>query len=260
MNYFMILTLATLLSNITFNAHAEVATVNIKDSIKRTVIEDYKNYYSGENLGKLAIGIGAAGVFANTPLDKDIQKWYQESVRNGTTYNISKIAKKFGDHMLTVPVFCGAALFGELLKETTWGAVAGQWGKRSLRTILVGEPPMLLMQRVLGASRPEEGNSGWHFFNDDNGVSGHSFIGAISFLTAADMTDSLYLKYALYLGSTMAGLSRLNDNDHYFSQVALGWWMAYVAVRSVEKTEKWGFTISPVVMNNGSGIVITLEY
>jgi hypothetical protein len=52
-------------------------------------------------------------------------------------------------------------------------------------------------------------------------------------LTAAKMTDNPFLKYPLYVGSTLTGLSRINDNKHYFSQAVLGWWIAFLAVNSV---------------------------
>ena len=32
-------------------------------------------------------------------------------------------------------------------------------------------------------------------------------------------------------------MTRINDNAHYLSQVWLGWWMAFLACESVNKTE-----------------------
>lgn len=46
--------------------------------IKDTVYEDYRNFYAIENLEYLAIGIGIAGVLANTSIDGEIQGWNQE--------------------------------------------------------------------------------------------------------------------------------------------------------------------------------------
>ena len=48
------------------------------------------------------------------------------------------------------------------------------------------------------------------------------------------MTDCLPLRYGLYAISTLPGLSRLNDNMHYFSQVFIGWTLAYLAARIVD--------------------------
>jgi membrane-associated phospholipid phosphatase len=95
---------------------------------------------------------------------------------------------------------------------------------------------MILMQHLTGGSRPQEGNepSDWKLFQDSNGVSGHAFVGALPFMTAAKMSDEIGLKIAFYTCAAFAGLSRIDDDAHYPSQVLLGWWMAYAAVRSVD--------------------------
>jgi hypothetical protein len=228
--------------------------------IMNTVSEDYINFYSVESLGKLAIGTGVAGVLANTSADEEIQDWYQESLRSNNTDSFSKVVKQFGDGSITVPLYIGVALLGELTRDTNFGSTTGRWGRKSLRVLWVGVPPMLLLQRVLGASRPDEGDSHWQSFNDDNGVSGHSFMGAVPFLTAAEMTDNSYMKYTLYLASTLAGWSRINDNDHYLSQAALGWWMAYLSVKSTDRTDRRKVIISPAIMHNGATISITFLF
>ena len=113
---------------------------------------------------------------------------------------------------------------------------------------------MLLMQWVVGGSRPGEAHSGshWEPFQDDNGVSGHAFMGAIPFLNAANMTDNRWLRAGCYLGSGMAGLSRINDDSHYTSQAVLGWWMAYLAARSVDNTQT-GTAFTPLVQLSPNG-------
>jgi hypothetical protein len=195
---------------------------------------DYKNFYSWSGLSKLALGIGYAGFYANTSFDQEIQNCYNDYLKSRTTDNISKIVKPFGDGLITVPVYLMAIVIGELEKDTPIGSTIGAWGQRCSRSILVGAPPVLLLQVALGASRPNEGkNSHWHPFKDNNGVSGHSFMGSVPFLAAAKMTDNRFLKYPLYVGSTLTGLSRINDKKHYFSQAVLGWWIAFLAMNSV---------------------------
>lgn len=230
--------------------------------LKNTVYKDYRNFYSRENLGRLGIGIGIAGVVSNTPIDEEIQEWYHESLRSKSTNNFSEIVKPFGGKTLTVPVYLVSALLGEITDNTRLGSTIGEWGSQSLRTILVGVPPLLFLQRVLGASRPGESDSHWQPFKDDNAVSGHSFMGAVPFITAAKMTDNLYLKYSLYLGSTLCGVSRINDDAHYFSQAALGWWLAYLATAGVEqtKTEKEQAVSTPALINNGIGMTVMFHF
>jgi len=251
--------LIVLITSFLCNAYAEDKTSKIVDTIKNTVVKDYKNYYSVENLGRYAIGLGVSGIFANTSSDREIREWYIDDIKSDDTDDVSAKVKQFGDSLIALPAYLGVAVIGEMTDKTEWGAIAGEWGKKSLRAFLVGEPPLLLTENALGASRPEEDNSHWHPFDDNNSASGHSFLGAVSFLTAANMADNLYLKSFFYIGSTLTGLSRINDDYHYFSQSVLGWWMAYLAVRSIEKTEKQDILVTPVVSHTGIGIIVKMN-
>jgi len=107
-----------------------------------------------------------------------------------------------------------------------------------------------------------EGSSHWSPFEGDNGVSGHSFLGAVPFIVAAQMSSSLYSKIPLYLASTLVGLSRINDDLHYLSQVALGWSLAYLAAASVDQTEleKRNLSIVPAFSPRGVGLQVVLRY
>ena len=64
---------------------------------------------------------------------------------------------------------------------------------------------MLIMQSTTGTSRPGEMDAkpAWKPLNDMNGVSGHAFIGAIPFLSAAQMTDNRLARATLYLASAV---------------------------------------------------------
>ena len=241
---------------------AEEGKSSWEDRVKNTICEDYKNFYSIGNLEKLAIGLGAAGVLANTSEDREILDCYQESVKNKDTDNLSTVTKIFGEGLITIPIYLGAALFGEFTSDAELSYATGEWAKRCLRTLLVGYPPVFFLQGALGASRPNEGGSGWSPFSDNNGVSGHSFNGAVPFITAAKMTDNLYYKYGLYFASTLAGVSRINDNAHYFSQVALGWWLAYLSVASVDKTgtKSPKVVVIPANINDGVGVIVTFRF
>ncbi|MEO2042421.1 MAG: phosphatase PAP2 family protein, partial [Pirellulales bacterium] len=79
--------------------------------------------------------------------------------------------------------------------------------------------------------------SDWKFFQDNNGVSGHSFMGAIPFLAAADMVENPLAKGTLYVCSTFVGFSRINDDAHYSSQAFLGWYLAWASSLAVSRTE-----------------------
>jgi len=197
------------------------------------VKEDYKNFYlDTPTLIKLGAATGVAAVFANTSMDGDIRDYYQNRLRGNTTDGFATVLKVPGDLFITVPVLLGGHL---LLPET---GIAGQWTLRSLRAIAVGAPAGLILRSATGSGRPPDGDSRWRPFKHNDGLSAHTFIGAVPFITAAKMNDNLFLKGVFYGVSVLPGLSRINDDKHYFSQAALGWYLAYLSCSAVEKTNK----------------------
>jgi len=218
---------------------------------------DYQHFYSCEGLTLLGLGLGAGAVLANTRLDQEFQDWYQDDVRSRGTDDFAKAAKVFGDGNIAIPVYAGVTLLRPYLAGWPAGAVVGQWGDRCLRSVVVGGPPVLALQWVLGASRPSEGvGSGWKPFDDNNGVSGHAFIGAVTFINAAKLSDNWGAKLVWYALSTLPAWSRINDNDHYLSQAVLGWWFGYLAATAVDNSEqcKRQFAIIPLASNGGIGV------
>lgn len=170
-----------------------------------------------------------------------------------------------GEGAYALPVFGAAAATGLLLDDTLVGDTVGQWGSRSLRMFIVGAPPLYVLQMATGASRPDQDvGSKWHFLNDNNGVSGHAFIGAIPFLAAADMVENPLAKGALYVCSTFVGFSRMNDNAHYPSQVFLGWYLAFASSVAVDRTEVKFAGMSlravPMAANNGTGMAVEARW
>jgi hypothetical protein len=210
-----------------------------------SVKNDYRNFYlDGNNLALLGIGIAGASVFANTSMDKDIQEKYKKNLKSATTDDLSHIFKQPGEGILTIPLLLGTyAVF----KDTS----TGEWAQNSVRAIAVGAPGALFIQRATGGSSPSEGTSDWRPFKEHDGLSGHAFIGAVPFITAAQMNDNLYIKGALYALSVLPGLSRINDDQHYFSQSALGWYLAFLSCRAVAKTEeKYEYSILPLPLSH----------
>ena len=223
----------------------------------RNVIgSDYCHFYTSRHIGLLTAGLGIGVILAHTDADQEIRHWYQQAVRDNTTDEISRFVKPFGNGRITIPCYIGVALVGKMTENFRLGSLVKEWGVRSLRTLLVGVPPLLLLQNATGASRPTEADSRWRPFKDDNGVSGHSFMGAVPFLSAAMMIENFSLKTLFYTGSTLCGLSRVNDDKHYFSQVILGWWLAYLAAKSVHMTEnqREDVRIMPMIWDHGIGI------
>ncbi len=76
------------------------------------------------------------------------------------------------------------------------------------------------------------------------------------------MTESRAAKVFLYAGSALGPLSRMNDNAHYPSQVALGWIMAYAAATAVDRKSPLGsnWRIAPNTSLFGSGVQAEFEW
>jgi hypothetical protein len=55
--------------------------------------------------------------------------------------------------------------------------------------------------------------------------------------------------------------SRIQTNDHYFSQVMLGWTVGYLAVRAVNQTEEeQRMQVVPMAFPNGAGLGVIVRY
>jgi len=235
-------------------------------SLLKTVKRDFVNYYSFDNLKVMAGSFAIGSILANTNADNYLKNSYQENIRSNVTNDFSKFSKKLGETKYVFPIALAAAMAGYFIPEESNASPIGTWGFNTSRAYLVGTPSMLLMQSVTGASRPGECSqeSGWQPFNDVNGVSGHSFFGAVPFITLAKMYKDTPAKWLFYGASFLASWSRINDNDHYFSQSALGWIMAYQSVKAVSLTNKeqenpLTFNIYPYG-RNGAGFLLSYSW
>ena len=225
---------------------------------------DYQDFYSLCGLAIVGAQVGAAAVLANTSLDQNFQNWHDDNIRGGGSDNLAEAVSWLGDGAIMVPVFAGAAMldcFARGDQPVLKGI--GNWGNRCSRSVLVGGPTVLGLQYLLGASRPIEGRgSSWRIFDDNNSVSGHAFIGATPFLTAAMMTENVPLKVTLYGLSTLPAWSRVNDQRHYFSQVLLGWGIAWLAADVVDRTERSqrNWVVVPYATDDGLGLQSTVVF
>ncbi len=225
------------------------------------VLSDYANFYSPRSLLALGTVFGVGAAIANTDADQSIRSAWQHGI--GTQPGIHAF-KTFGEGLYTLPAYAAIAIVGNAFDQTAAGNVLAEYGGRGLRTALVGGPVLLLTQEMTGGSRPNENpwGSHWNFFGDNNGVSGHAFIGAIPFITAAKMTERPVCKVALYGLSVMPGLSRINDDAHYPSQVFLGYSLALIAATAVDNTQhgKTRPILIPWSIGKSSGMGIDFRY
>ena len=223
---------------------------------------DYSNFYSCESLVGLTAAFGAGALMANTGFDTTMQTAWQNSITPTGFGQFIGGTKFLGEGRYELPVWGAAAVTGLLLSGNPTGDVIGEWGSRSLRMFVVGAPPLYVMQQVTGSSRPGESSAGshWHFLNDNNGVSGHAFIGAVPFLAAAEMVENPWAKGGLYACSTLCAFSRVDVNAHYPSEVFLGWYLAVASSIAINRTEirfaGIDMKVVPLPVSNGSGVAL----
>jgi membrane-associated phospholipid phosphatase len=227
-----------------------------------SVKTDYHYFYSSDRLIRMSFVFAGGALVANTALDQNIQTWYQDQIRNSRTNNMAKVAKVFGEGKYLIPFSLITALTTTYVVKMPF---IGTWGRNMVRSYLVGSPPLVLTQRLTGGSRPGESEeaSHWKPLKDDNGVSGHAFVGAVPFLTLAHMNnDKVLLKYLFYTASIFPGLSRINDNMHYPSQVALGWYLAWEATGSVWESnqQEKKLSVVPFIGNDNYYVRVQIEW
>lgn len=240
---------------------------------KTRIVSDFKNFYSPENLANYGVALVGCGVLANTKMDRRFQDWYADHVRCDFTDDFSEFSRVFGEGKYFIPIATVSAACYRLWQEKQGRQnehrVAGDFFARTARGYAAGTPTLLFLQVALGGNRPRgdsfdrdptmRGSSYWKPFQENHAISGHAYIGAVPFITAAEMSEPLWMKGLFYTLSIIPAWSRVNDDAHFLSQSALGWYLAYLSVRSVSKTEGTkpfckGLTFFPVVDGNAAGI------
>lgn len=226
-------------------------------------LQDYGNYYSRRTALEFAAILAPAAVFANSDLDYRFGNWYQANVRSAETNRVAAFVMPLGNGYYTIPVYVSAKFIGEYFDDLPGMSLLGEWGDRTTRALLVGALLLLAAQYVLGAGRPEAiDDSYWKPFRSSHGASGHAFMGAVPFITLADMTDDPLAKCFFFACSPWTGMARINDNLHYLSQVWLGWWLAYLACDNVNRTDKQkgAIMLSPIVSPEMSGVGVVYAH
>jgi len=226
------------------------------------VLHDQRNFYRWPASRDFLLGLAATSVLANTSMDQDFRDWVQDEARTSGTDHVADFWKGFGEGQYVIPSLVGVGLVGWLCEDE----LVGEYGWRASRAYLVGTPPAVFLQWALGSSRPGEKwyESSWRPFEDKNAVSGHAFIGAVPFITAAQMCEDPCGAGCFYFMSLLPAWSRINDDSHYLSQSVLGWWIAYLACRSVDQTQAEAegrcLTVTPVCGPDTAGVAAVYAF
>jgi hypothetical protein len=229
--------------------------------IFKTVFEDYQAFYTSDVAYRAMLAFSAGAIMAHSPIDTEFQDFYQQEIRSSFTDDFSAVSKLFGEKILMIPIAAMATSYQVVDGDAFWG----KWGEMALRSYLLGSPIIGITKPLTGGSRPRDHyqDANWRPFNDDNGVSGHAFVGAVPFLTLASMPQlSKTQQTVAYIASGFTAVSRINDEAHYLSQALLGWYVAWEAVNAVNKNNhqgKW-YRISPYAFGDGVGISLSVDF
>jgi hypothetical protein len=87
-------------------------------------------------------------------------------------------------------------------------------------------------------------------------------MGTVPFLTAASMTENRLCRCGLVAASFATQWARIHGDAHYLSQTVLGWWIAYLAVKSVNATEqeRRALQLAPGPVGDAPGVNVLLQY
>ncbi len=210
-------------------------------NLKNDVLCDFSIYFGKENLQDLGLMFVAIATMANTEVDYAISHRWKKGIHSQFSDNFFKTPDKIGSFNY-VATYLGTMALGHCQSDSEMGYTLYTWGYRSLRTLLLVGVQDPFYGWFIGNGRPYDGKhtSRWKLFKKggEAGCSGHSFNGAVPFMTAAMMSNSIPLKVGFYGLALLPGLARINKQSHYTSQVLLSWTIAYLAARSVDCSEE----------------------
>lgn len=191
----------------------------------------YGRFLSRRTFLRLGAATAAAAALAHTGVDEAVDRAYGARGHGDVSDAVSAGWKGFGERFWFLVWGVFAALDGLLVSTPLL-----RWGRGNFEAMVVGLPALWTLQRLGGASRPEEGRGArWRPLADDNTASGHTFIAAIPLLNLGRGVRDRVGRGALWLASWGTGWSRLHDRKHYLSQVLYGHAIAAAAVDAVDE-------------------------
>jgi membrane-associated phospholipid phosphatase len=191
------------------------------------------------------------GFVAAALLDVTIRTFTQAN-RTGTTNDIADVGNSLG-HLVTL----GPALVGTWLVGTITGkksvADAALWAVAS--GALAGGVTAAV-KPIVGRQRPPRGDpAAFHPFKGDHSFpSGHTSFAFAVASSLAHSTPDGWSDVAFYAAATLTGLSRINHNRHWASDVVAGAALGYLMGRQFNLGRR---QLTPVAIAGGAGLSLT---
>tara|TARA_Y100001960_G_scaffold27389_1_gene24034 strand:- start:324 stop:1229 length:906 start_codon:yes stop_codon:yes gene_type:complete len=205
---------------------------------------------------------GGMGMFI--ALDEEIHSTFKDN-RGSTTDGLAGIFEPFGNGAFTIPSLAAFYILGYFHED-----------EKAKRTALIATESFLItglyttvLKYSFGRHRPSKGDSSTSFdgFNTENNSfpSGHTSTAfAIATVVANQYEKTPYIKPLSYGLATLTGLSRINDEKHWASDVfigaALGYFTSKTLLRLHNNKKGQHFTIYPTTDSRGGGIVLSKKF
>jgi len=209
--------------------------------------------------GSVAVG---TGFFIG--LDEEIRDVFEDN-RSSTTDDFASLFEPFGNGLVTIPALAAFYIFGHYDEND-----------KAKRTALIATESFLVtglyttvIKVSMGRHRPSTGDSSTSFdgFTTDHKSfpSGHTSTAfAIATVIANKYEETPYIKPISYGIASLTGLSRINDEKHWASDVffgaALGYFTSKTILRLHNNKKGQHFTIYPRADSRGGGIMLSKNF
>ena len=207
---------------------------------------------------------GGTGMFI--ALDEEINSAFKNN-RSIYTEKLMDIFEPFGNGAFTVPALATVYFLSHFHEN-----------EKAKRTALIATESFLItglyttvLKYSFGRHRPRTGNSSTSFDgfstnrNENSFPSGHTSTAfAIATVIANEYEKTPYIKPISYGIATLTGLSRINYEAHWASDVflgaALGYFTSKTLLRLHNNKKGQHFTIYPRADSRGGGIVLSKKF
>ena len=212
---------------------------------------------------------GGTGMFI--ALDGVINNTFKEDIRGSATDSLTDIFEPLGNNNFALPGLAGFYIFSHVIEN-----------EKAKRTTLIATESVLItslyttvLKFSFGRARPwnwrscscPDSHTHWDGFSRKHNSfpSGHTATAfAIATVVANEYEETPYIKPISYGLATLTGLSRMNAEKHWASDVfigaALGYFTSKTLLRLHNNKKGQHFTIYPRADSRGGGIVLSKKF
>lgn len=204
--------------------------------------------------------------------DQEIQDYFQGQ-RSQFTDGAGGLLKNFGNPLVVIPALSIVYIYGKSADDER----AREASLLSIESLIISSGLTYGCKLAGHRSRPYTGNSpntwdgpGFSFDDfQDQTLSFPSHHSAVAFSVATVFSsvydDKPWVSYLSYSMATLVALSRVNDNEHWSSDVFFGSILGYYTARTVmnnhsKKDESSALTIIPARTIDGFGLMVQYRF